>query len=148
MQGVGGCGSESDSVGEQLPARGRSRAFRALQAVALGVSVLAAGLTFGLETSVPANATVTAPATAPSSWYGSGNFFASDHSGVYWMANAAGAVSALSGASSDGSLAGTRLNKPIVGIAGTPDGGGYWMGASDGGSVSFGAADLYGATGS
>jgi hypothetical protein len=32
------------------------------------------------------------------------------------------------------------LNKPIVGMAATPDGGGYWLVASDGGVFSIGDA--------
>jgi IPT/TIG domain len=47
-----------------------------------------------------------------------------------------------------GSLANVRLNTPIVGIASTPDGGGYWLVASDGGVFSFGDAHFYGSTGS
>jgi parallel beta-helix repeat protein len=39
------------------------------------------------------------------------------------------------------------LNKPIVGMASTPDGAGYWMVASDGGVFSFGDAAFYGSTG-
>ena len=39
------------------------------------------------------------------------------------------------------------LNKPIVGMAATPDGGGYWLVASDGGIFSFGDARFYGSTG-
>ena len=41
----------------------------------------------------------------------------------------------------------TTLNKPIVGIAATPDGGGYWLVASDGGIFSFGDATFYGSEG-
>jgi len=40
-----------------------------------------------------------------------------------------------------------HLNKPIVGMAATPDGGGYWLVASDGGIFSFGDGDFYGSTG-
>jgi hypothetical protein len=36
------------------------------------------------------------------------------------------------------------LNKPIVGMAATPDGGGYWLVASDGGVFTFGNAPFYG----
>ena len=36
------------------------------------------------------------------------------------------------------------LNKPIVGIASTPDGKGYWLVASDGGIFAFGDAGFYG----
>ena len=40
------------------------------------------------------------------------------------------------------------LSKPIVGIASTPDGRGYWLVASDGGVFSFGDASFYGSMGS
>ena len=36
------------------------------------------------------------------------------------------------------------LNKPIVGMAATPDGKGYWLVASDGGIFTFGDATFYG----
>jgi len=39
-----------------------------------------------------------------------------------------------------GSTGAIRLTKPIVGIAPTPDGGGYWLVASDGSVFSFGDA--------
>ncbi len=41
----------------------------------------------------------------------------------------------------------TDLNRPIVGMAATPDGGGYWLVASDGGVFTFGNAQFYGSTG-
>jgi SpoIID/LytB domain protein len=41
----------------------------------------------------------------------------------------------------------TLLNKPIVGMAATPDGKGYWEVAADGGIFSFGDAVFYGSTG-
>ena len=37
-------------------------------------------------------------------------------------------------------MGGKPLNTPIVGMAATPDGGGYWLVASDGGIFSFGDA--------
>jgi hypothetical protein len=40
-----------------------------------------------------------------------------------------------------------HLNKPIVGMAATPDGKGYWLVASDGGIFTFGDAAFYGSTG-
>jgi hypothetical protein len=40
------------------------------------------------------------------------------------------------------------LNKPVVGMAATPDGKGYWLVASDGGIFSYGEALFYGSTGS
>jgi hypothetical protein len=39
-------------------------------------------------------------------------------------------------------------NAPIVGMAATSDGGGYWLVGSDGGIFTFGAAQFYGSTGS
>ena len=39
------------------------------------------------------------------------------------------------------------LNKPIVGMAATPTGHGYWLVASDGGIFSFGDAKFFGSTG-
>jgi hypothetical protein len=47
-----------------------------------------------------------------------------------------------------GSTGGIHLNKPVVGMAPTPDGGGYWLVASDGGIFAFGDAAFYGSTGS
>jgi ribosomal protein L24E len=46
-----------------------------------------------------------------------------------------------------GSMGGRRLNEPIVGMAATPDGGGYWLVASDGGIFSFGDAKYHGSMG-
>ena len=53
---------------------------------------------------------------------------------------AAGPAVATSGSS--------PLNKPIVGVAATPDGQGYWLVASDGGVFDYGDAGFYGSTGS
>jgi hypothetical protein len=46
-----------------------------------------------------------------------------------------------------GSMGGHPLNEPIVGMAATPTGAGYWEVASDGGLFSFGAARFYGSMG-
>jgi hypothetical protein len=46
-----------------------------------------------------------------------------------------------------GSMGGHPLNKPIVGMAATPDGKGYWEVASDGGIFTFGDAGFYGSMG-
>ena len=44
-------------------------------------------------------------------------------------------------------MGGTRLNKPVVGIASDAQTGGYWLVASDGGIFAFGAP-FFGSTGS
>ena len=46
-----------------------------------------------------------------------------------------------------GSTGNIALNQPIVGMASTPDGHGYWLVARDGGVFSFGDAGFYGSTG-
>ncbi len=46
-----------------------------------------------------------------------------------------------------GSTGAIHLNKPIVGMASTPDGRGYWLVASDGGIFTFGDAVYDGSTG-
>ena len=46
-----------------------------------------------------------------------------------------------------GSMGNMHLNQPIVGMAATPDGGGYWLVAADGGIFAFGDAAFYGSTG-
>ena len=59
----------------------------------------------------------------------------------------AGPVLPFGGAVSYGSLNSVQLNKPIVGMAATPTGHGYWLVASDGGIFSFGDAHFHGSTG-
>ncbi len=40
-----------------------------------------------------------------------------------------------------------HLNAPVVGMASTPDGAGYWLVAADGGVFAYGDATFYGSTG-
>jgi hypothetical protein len=58
-----------------------------------------------------------------------------------------GGIFAFGDAVFHGSMGGKHLNKPIVGIAPTLGGGGYWMVASDGGIFSFGNARYRGSEG-
>src|SRR5580658_9508402 len=55
----------------------------------------------------------------------------------YWVAEADGAVFTFGDARFHGSTGAIRLNKPIVGMASSPDGKGYWLVASDGGIFTF-----------
>jgi hypothetical protein len=66
---------------------------------------------------------------------------------AYWLAGADGGIFSFGGAAFHGSMGGTPLNKPVVGIAPTLNGGGYWEVASDGGIFNFGAAGFYGSMG-
>jgi peptidoglycan hydrolase-like protein with peptidoglycan-binding domain len=46
-----------------------------------------------------------------------------------------------------GSTSGRALNSPLVSMANTPDGKGYWLVAADGGVFSYGSARFHGSTG-
>ena len=58
-----------------------------------------------------------------------------------------GGIFAFGDAGFYGSTGGLALNRPIVGMASTPDGNGYWLVASDGGIFAFGDAGFYGSAG-
>ena len=66
---------------------------------------------------------------------------------AYWLVASDGGIFAFGGMPFYGSMGGTKLNKPMVGMAGTPDGNGYWTVASDGGVFSFGDAAFHGSMG-
>ena len=65
----------------------------------------------------------------------------------YWAVASDGGIFSFGDAAFHGSMGGQLLNKPIVGLASTADGGGYWEVASDGGIFSFGDATFYGSMG-
>jgi hypothetical protein len=65
----------------------------------------------------------------------------------YWLVASDGGIFGEDGAPFRGSTGGTTLNKPIVGMAATPDGNGYWLVASDGGIFNYGDAAFSGSTG-
>jgi SpoIID/LytB domain protein len=67
--------------------------------------------------------------------------------GGYWMDDTNGGVYSFGGAPFFGSAGNLALNKPIVGMAATPDGQGYWLVASDGGIFTYGDAKFFGSTG-
>ena len=67
--------------------------------------------------------------------------------GGYWLVTADGGVHGFGPAPLAGSLVGSALSAPIVGMAAAPDGRGYWLVASDGGVFAFGTARFYGSTG-
>ena len=74
--------------------------------------------------------------------------FGTPHTGLgYWLSASDGGIFAYGSAQFYGSMGGRPLNKPVVGIAVTPDDKGYWEVASDGGIFAFGDAKFYGSMG-
>ena len=65
----------------------------------------------------------------------------------YDMAGSDGSVYSFGGSIFEGDSAGVHLNQPVVGMARTADGLGYWLVARDGGIFTFGNAKFYGSTG-
>ena len=63
------------------------------------------------------------------------------------MAHPDGGTFPLGTANYLGSMGGKPLDKPVVGMAATPDGGGYWEVASDGGVFTLGDTQIYGSMG-
>ncbi len=55
-----------------------------------------------------------------------------------------GGIFAFGDARFYGSMGGTALNRPVVSMAATPDGRGYWLVAADGGIFAFGSAPFHG----
>ena len=76
------------------------------------------------------------PCNAPASPFG------------YYMVASDGGVFNYGNLPFCGSTGSIALNKPMVGMAATHDGGGYWLVASDGGIFSYGDAQFYGSAGS
>ncbi len=66
---------------------------------------------------------------------------------TYLEAASDGGIFAFGGAPYFGSMGGRPLSRPVVGIASTPDGRGYWEVASDGGIFAFGDAGFFGSMG-
>jgi hypothetical protein len=64
----------------------------------------------------------------------------------YRMVASDGGIFSFGDAGFFGSTGALPLNRPIVGMAATPDGRGYWLVASDGGIFSFGSANFHGST--
>jgi hypothetical protein len=79
---------------------------------------------------------------------GTGVAIAATHSGRgYYVLDDSGDIFTFGDARSLGSMAGFRLNAPIIALAPTPSGRGYWLLGSDGGVFSFGDARFYGSMG-
>jgi hypothetical protein len=68
----------------------------------------------------------------------------------YFQVDTRGHVNVFEGGNAEwsGDAGSTPLDRPVVGMAATPDGKGYWLVASDGGVFSYGDAQFYGSAGS
>jgi hypothetical protein len=62
----------------------------------------------------------------------------------YWLVGSDGGIFSFGTAAFHGSMGGTPLQRPVVGITPTSTGNGYWLVASDGGLFSFGDSSYYG----
>ena len=113
--------------------RGVTRAARLLPAMALVLGTL-----------VGVTAVWTVAPTATASAQGAR---ASSPPAGYWMVASDGGVFSQGAAPFAGSMGGTPLNAPVVGMAPTPSSTGYWLAASDGGVFSFGDATFFGSMG-
>jgi SpoIID/LytB domain protein len=86
-----------------------------------------------------------------SNWFsfGSDRAFEGPSGGVsgYRVAGPDGGIFTFGTAQYYGSTGGMHLNRPILGMAGTPTGHGYWLVAGDGGIFPFGDAPGLGSTG-
>ncbi|MDA8116488.1 MAG: hypothetical protein M0000_03695, partial [Actinomycetota bacterium] len=65
----------------------------------------------------------------------------------YDMVGSDGGIFTFGNAGFWGSMGGTTLNQPVVGMAATRTGQGYWLVASDGGIFTFGDAQFHGSMG-
>jgi len=65
----------------------------------------------------------------------------------YWLVASDGGIFSFGASTFYGSTGNLVLNRPIVGMAATPDRRGYWLVASDGGVFAYGDAGFYGSTG-
>jgi hypothetical protein len=128
------------------PGRSAARTgWRHLAAAVLGTTVVLGSTVVPLvETASPA------AATAPAHPSKTAVTTAATSIAAYWLVARDGGVFAFGGAPFYGSMGGTPLNKPVVGMANVgSSGSGYWLDASDGGVFSFGpGAQFYGSTGS
>jgi hypothetical protein len=105
-------------------------------------STTVSGLTAGVPytfTVFASNAAGPGPPSAPSNSL-------SPTSG-YWLVASDGGVFSYGDANFYGSTGAIKLNKPVVGMAPTRDGGGYWLVASDGGIFNYGDAKFFGSAG-
>ena len=126
--------------------------FAATVGFGLGASAQASGPKKSGHTTnrvVTTAAKTTHDTTAETMPYSGGRLMTADPTGGYWTTTWLGVVTPHGGAPTFGSPAqsGIKLAKPIVGMAATPDGQGYWLVATDGGVFSYGDAKFYGSTG-
>ena len=107
-----------------------SRIFACL-ALLLALLVTTGIVSLGMGTALPSRS---GAATEMFGAYGGGRWMAVDPNGGYWIASFTGSVTPYDAAPALGSPAslGIHLSKPIVGMAPTPTGRGYWLVASDG----------------
>src|SRR6516164_1480106 len=119
---------------------------------ALCISTVAVLTIVVVSVLVPVSATQTdvpneKPQLATGQPHASANTSGSSATSGYWLVASDGGIFSYGDAGFHGSAGALALNRPIVGMAPTPDGAGYWLVASDGGIFSYGDAGFYGSAG-
>jgi len=99
--------------------------------------------TITVSAAVPPTTTTTTTTTTPPTTPPPTTISPTRSSG-YWLVGSDGGVFAYGSAAFYGSGLDLHLDKPIVGMAPTPDGDGYWLVSSDGGVFTYGDAAFYG----
>jgi len=108
--------------------------------VALSVLTLSSAPAGASSSTVPHVTTTVFNSSTP----GSAVTSASTTSHGFWLVGNDGGIFTFGSAQFFGSMGGTVLQRPVVGIVATKDDGGYWLDASDGGIFSFGDTTFYG----
>ena len=119
---------------------------------ALCISTVAVLTIVVVSVLVPVSATQTdvpneKPQLATGQPHASANTSGSSATSGYWLVASDGGIFSYGDAGFHGSAGALALNRPIVGMAPTPDGAGYWLVASDGGIFSYGDAGFHGSAG-
>ena len=104
-------------------------------------------LAFAGAAQAPSGTFVSSLAASPVSTASTSQNVSSPGTWAYDLVASDGGVFTFGDSGFYGSAGAITLNKPVVGMAATPDGKGYWLVASDGGIFSFGDAAFYGSTG-
>jgi hypothetical protein len=119
-------------------AKGQTMEYRIIPALALALTSLIVASLLGL---VPTGSAGASPAVIPANEACTDSL---NQACSYWLVAADGGVFSFGTAGFYGSLGGSHLSAPIVGMAPGPGDQGYWLVGADGGVFAFGDAPYFG----